>query len=337
MKCPKCEMEIVEGIKKCPECGFPFEENTAQENDISHEENKTSQMENDNGVSHKSEEKSVEKFELSVDETVLESTPDQAKKKLKKSGIIRTACEVIGVIVLIVSWTMIVSNHNSVAALTEENSNLSEQYNALQVSYTELSGTNDELKVQLEEQEIQIAEQEAQIAELENGADSQLVAVKNAYEAGDWQTVIDLTAELHNQYNGSDEDMEAQELAAQAQTKLDEEAAAAAEKEAQGYETGITYDQLARTPDDYIGEKVKFYGRVVQVIEGDSVVQIRLAVNDDYDTVLFGQYESSTVSSRVLEDDYITIYGTSVGTISYESTLGGTITIPGVYIEKIDQ
>ena len=86
------------------------------------------------------------------------------------------------------------------------------------------------------------------------------------------------------------------------------------------------------------GKKVKFSGKVVQVIEGSGDdVQIRLAVNDDYDTILFGQYSSDIVSSRVLEDDYITIYGMSVGTISYESTMGGTITIPGVYIDKIEQ
>ncbi len=72
-------------------------------------------------------------------------------------------------------------------------------------------------------------------------------------------------------------------------------------------------------------------------MEGDTSTQIRLAVNDDYDTVLLAEYSKSIVSSRILEDDHITIYGTSVGTISYKSTLGGTITIPGVYVDKIDQ
>ena len=126
-------------------------------------------------------------------------------------------------------------------------------------------------------------------------------------------------------------------MAEEAGARLKEEEEARAAREAQGYETGITYDQLARTPDDYEGEKVKFRGEVVQVIEGDDSVQIRLAVNGDYDRILLGEYEKDIVSSRVLEDDTITIYGTSVGTISYESTMGGQITIPGVYIEKIDQ
>ena len=109
------------------------------------------------------------------------------------------------------------------------------------------------------------------------------------------------------------------------------------EEKKKGYNTGITYEQLARTPDKYEGKKVKFRGRVVQVIEGDDEIQIRLAVNDNYDTILYGGYDPSIVDSRILEDDYITIYGISVGTISYESTMGGQITIPGVAIEKIDQ
>lgn len=119
--------------------------------------------------------------------------------------------------------------------------------------------------------------------------------------------------------------------------KEKEEKEAREAEEAKGYETGITYDNLARTPDDYKGKKVKFYGKVIQVMEGDGEVQIRLAVNEDYDTILLGGYDSTIVSSRVLEDDKITIYGTSLGLISYKSTMGGTITIPAVSIDKIDQ
>ena len=135
--------------------------------------------------------------------------------------------------------------------------------------------------------------------------------------------------------------IEAESIAA-AESIAEAEAEAAAEAEAEaaakaGYETGITYDQIARTPDDFEGSLVKFSGRVIQVIEGATEIQIRFAVNDDYDTVLFGYYSPGIVTSRVLEDDMITIYGTSVGLISYESTMGGNITIPAVSIDKIDQ
>lgn len=116
-----------------------------------------------------------------------------------------------------------------------------------------------------------------------------------------------------------------------------EEKAAAEEAERIGYDTGITYDQLARNPDDYIFEKVKFRGTVIQVMEGDGLTQIRLAVNDDYDHILFAEFDSSVLDSRVLEDDTITIRGLSSGLITYESTMGGSISIPGVVIDQIEQ
>jgi hypothetical protein len=35
-------------------------------------------------------------------------------------------------------------------------------------------------------------------------------------------------------------------------------------------------------------------------------------------------------NSRFLEDDVVEFWGTSVGVITYESAMGGNITIPGV-------
>ena len=127
---------------------------------------------------------------------------------------------------------------------------------------------------------------------------------------------------------------------AEQEAKEQAEAESLAAKEAEekaGYETGITYDQLARTPDEFEGDKVKFTGEVIQVIEGNNTIQIRLAVNGDYDNILFCEYSKDIVESRVLENDTITIYGTSYGLYSYQSTMGGQITIPAVIIDKIDQ
>lgn len=124
--------------------------------------------------------------------------------------------------------------------------------------------------------------------------------------------------------------------------KAEKEAKKKAEKEAreakkrQGYNTGITYSQLARTPDDYEGEKVKFSGKVVQVMEDDDAVQIRLAVNNNYDTIVYAEYDPYIVDSRILEDDQITIMGTSSGIITYESTMGGNISIPSVLVDEIE-
>ena len=122
------------------------------------------------------------------------------------------------------------------------------------------------------------------------------------------------------------------------QERLAKEQAEAEAKEKQGYETGITYSQLARTPDEYDGEKVKFRGKVIQVMESGSLVIMRLAVNGSYDNVMYLTTVSSKLNGeRILEDDYITVYGISKGIHTYTSTLGASISIPSMYVEKIDR
>lgn len=133
------------------------------------------------------------------------------------------------------------------------------------------------------------------------------------------------------------EEKEKKEKEKKQEKKEKEEKKKKEEKEKQGYETGITYEELARTPEEYEAEKVKLHGKVVQVMEGDSTVQLRIAVDDNYDHMLFAEYDSSITESRVLEDDMITIMGVSEGLLTYESTMGGDITIPAVYVDKIEQ
>lgn len=108
------------------------------------------------------------------------------------------------------------------------------------------------------------------------------------------------------------------------------------EEEKKGYNTGITYKQLVRTPDDFIGKKVKFSGKVVQVMDGDKETQIRLAVNGSYDTILYCGYDPNILDFRILKDDQITIYGEFMGLYSYQSTGAGVITIPCVLVEKME-
>lgn len=82
---------------------------------------------------------------------------------------------------------------------------------------------------------------------------------------------------------------------------------------------------------------MKFTGKVIQLIEGSSTTQIRFAIDNDYNKVVLCEYDSSIVESRVLEDDIITIYGISAGTVSYQSTMGGQITVPAILIDRVDQ
>jgi membrane protein involved in colicin uptake len=114
------------------------------------------------------------------------------------------------------------------------------------------------------------------------------------------------------------------------------EKAAKEEEERVGYDTGLTYDQLARTPDDFEGKKAKFTGEVVQVMEGDGITELRVAVNADYDKVLYVAYKSGITNTRVLENDNVTVRGVSKGLITYESTNEGNISIPSMAVSQID-
>ncbi|WP_338470919.1 toxin regulator [Niallia sp. XMNu-256] len=192
----------------------------------------------------------------------------------------------------------------------------------------------DTLKVELSNETKTVTSLETQNKDLQAKVD----------EAAPW---FEMKDEERKQAEAEAKAAEEQRLAKEKEKKEAEAAAKAAEEaekqrlaeeEAKkGYDTGITYDQLARTPDDFIGKKVKFRGKVVQVIEGGTETQVRIAVNDDYDTILYAGFDKSIVSSRVLEDDKITIMGLSSGLITYDSTMGGKISIPGVLVEKIEQ
>ena len=318
-KCPNCGAEIPEDREYCEQCeeqlkqtvGTSKREEMNQNSDLA--ETVVSQDEAIDEVAVQAE---MKQEVTDNKETLL----NQGKKKINRAIVISA----IGWIVLIIIGVTMKGQQDS-------------RYKVLKERYESINTQLSDERERASDLQTKVNDLQAKLDELENGASTQLVEIKNAYENGEWQNVIDLAGKLHEKYNGSEEDKEAQEMAKNSQSKLDEAAAAKAAEEAQGYETGIIYDQLARTPDDFKGKKVKFTGKVVQVIEGSGSIQIRLAVNDNYDTILFGQYDSSIVGSRVLEDDHITIYGTSAGTISYQSTMGGTITIPGVSIEKIDQ
>lgn len=102
------------------------------------------------------------------------------------------------------------------------------------------------------------------------------------------------------------------------------------------YNTNLTYDEIARNPEKTLLKNCKFVGKVVQVIEGDGINNLRVAINDNYDKVMLVEYDPSILDSRILENDNVTLYGTSLGTTSYTSTMGAKITIPAMVADKID-
>lgn len=108
-----------------------------------------------------------------------------------------------------------------------------------------------------------------------------------------------------------------------------------------------TYKEIARNPGEFKGKKAKFEGQVVQVMENGDNVVMRVDVTKEanqfvsggymYSDTVFVEYtRKSEKEIRILEDDIINMYGTLNGTKSYDSVLGGNITIPYMLAEYID-
>lgn len=106
------------------------------------------------------------------------------------------------------------------------------------------------------------------------------------------------------------------------------------EEKKKGYDTGITFENLARNPKNYMYKKVKFKAKVIQVIRG-KVEQYRVAIDNDYKKVILVEYINKT-GSNILENDKILLMGVSDGEITYESTLHAKITIPKVLADSIE-
>lgn len=115
-----------------------------------------------------------------------------------------------------------------------------------------------------------------------------------------------------------------------------QEEAARQEEEAKGYETGITFEDISRSPDKFKGKKVKFSGSVLQIIDGYLSNDIRMSTNGNYDDVILVEYKTSLIDYRLLEKDKITIYGTFSNLQSYTTVMGSTVTVPLIKADRIE-
>lgn len=99
-----------------------------------------------------------------------------------------------------------------------------------------------------------------------------------------------------------------------------------------------TYEEIARDPDDYIGEKARFTGKVIQVMQKGNSYTLRVNITKTrwgYDDTILVSYSAKDGDSRILEDDIVTMYGFLGGTYTYETVMGSSLTVPLLYAEYI--
>ncbi len=182
-------------------------------------------------------------------------------------------------------------------SLSEENKKLQQQISSLQSDNSELEGNNTTLKSENEQ-------------------------LTDNYEK------LKKEAEPYLQLSEAERAAEMERLQKEEDERKAKEEAARQEEEAKGYETGITFDDISRSPEKYKGKKVKFSGYVLQVIEGYVTNSIRMSTNGRYDDVILVDYKTSLVDVRLLEGDEVVVYGAFSGMETYTTVMGSSVTVP---------
>lgn len=105
--------------------------------------------------------------------------------------------------------------------------------------------------------------------------------------------------------------------------------------------SAISYNDIARNPNNYVGQKTNFKGNVIQVQENGKNVVLRINTKQDQygwweDTIYVDYTRKDDNESRVLEDDIVTVYGEIKGIKNYIAVFGNQISIPHIKAEYID-
>jgi hypothetical protein len=99
-----------------------------------------------------------------------------------------------------------------------------------------------------------------------------------------------------------------------------------------------TYKELARYPDQHVGDVVTFTGRVNEAVYEVNGCVIRMYTGKNsagyYEDDMFVVFTGEPSNGRILEDDIIKITGTSVGLYKYETVMGAPREIPWVLGES---
>lgn len=103
--------------------------------------------------------------------------------------------------------------------------------------------------------------------------------------------------------------------------------------------SSLNYKDVLRDPDTYKGKTSYWFGEVQQKV---SDTQYRIGVDCEKYRYIDGYSCKNTIyvfyygNTKIIEDDIVKVYGTMDGTVTYETVMGASVTIPKVSAKYID-
>ncbi len=97
------------------------------------------------------------------------------------------------------------------------------------------------------------------------------------------------------------------------------------------------YEDALRYPNSYKNRNMSIKGRVLQISTSGRQTVLRVGTGGyaSYDKVFWVEYDNTKITTPIIEDDRIVVYGKGTGTETYTTIMGASITIPSVDAEKI--
>jgi hypothetical protein len=144
-------------------------------------------------------------------------------------------------------------------------------------------------------------------------------------------TETNLVSETEN----TDDDADSESDVKEASSSVESSSSSSSSSSVKQYEA-VSYDNLARNPDDYKMKSVTISGQVMQVQKAGKGYMLLVWQNDDSDQLIMVSVPKSYKpdNGNILEDDEVTINGYAYGTQEYDTTGGSTNDVPLIYADQ---
>lgn len=99
----------------------------------------------------------------------------------------------------------------------------------------------------------------------------------------------------------------------------------------------IAYDDFARDSDAMKRQYFTFTGKIRQAMEEDGHYRLGIRNGSSYSDIVYLDYQLPAGSERILEGDFVTVWGVSEGLYTYTSVSDEQITVPRLHVGYLER